>query len=115
MAHMTQELKKQLEPEIKAVLNRYGVKGTIRVVDNCVLAVTLQSGPLNLKSDYSQIYAKYYTGETAKFCEELESAMNGTGALKNHDYGNTMVDYQNVGWYTTIHAGSLDKPYTITK
>ena len=48
MAYMSQEKKARLAPAIKAVLNKYGVKGSIKVGHHTSLEVTLQKGKLDL-------------------------------------------------------------------
>ena len=45
MAYISQQDKKELAPSIKAVLNKYGMKGPIAVGERSSLVVNLQSGP----------------------------------------------------------------------
>lgn len=45
MAYMNQEKKKVLAPQIKAVLKKYGVKGSISVRNHSTLVVTLSEVP----------------------------------------------------------------------
>jgi len=47
MAYVTQEMKKELAPGIKAVLKKYGMKGSISINNYSSLVVTLQQGPLD--------------------------------------------------------------------
>lgn len=48
MAHFNQEKKRELTPTIKAVLKKYGMKGTISVSNCSTLIVTLKSGNLDV-------------------------------------------------------------------
>ncbi len=47
MAWMSQEKKKALAPAIKAVLKKYGIKGSIAVRHHSTLVVNLKSGPVD--------------------------------------------------------------------
>jgi len=44
MSYMSQEKKKQLAPAIKAVLKKYGVKGSIGVRHHSSLVVNIKEG-----------------------------------------------------------------------
>ena len=48
MAYVSQEMKKELKPAIKAVLKKYGMKGTIAVRDHMVLVCNLKKGKLDI-------------------------------------------------------------------
>ncbi len=133
MAYMSQEKKKMLAPQIKAVLKKYGVKATISVSHHSTLVVTLREGPFDIIAEYNKIAeekGKYaaswymdvnpywiddnHAGEIRDFLNELKDAMNGKGAeVKNHNNSNPMTDYFDVGWYIRISVGRYDKPYKV--
>lgn len=145
MAYMCQTKKKAIAPQIKAVLEKYGVKATISVQNYSTLAVNIKSGALDFISaanKHNQQYAErssqrayevkdYYgvnpywevehmknIGETkiANFFKELIAAMNGKGSgFGNHDNSDIMTDYFDVGWYLSINVGNYGKPYALTK
>ena len=48
MAYMNQNLKAELAPGIKAVLKKYGMKGSIAVRHNMTLVVNIKSGKLDI-------------------------------------------------------------------
>lgn len=52
MAYMSQEYKKELAPRIKAVLKKYGLKGTISVRNHSGIAVKIQSGKVDFRNDF---------------------------------------------------------------
>ena len=52
MAYVSQADKAKLAPQIKKVLNKYGMKGSISIRHHMSLVVTLQSGAIDFK-DYS--------------------------------------------------------------
>ena len=135
MAYMNQEHKKELAPGIKAVLKKYGMKGTIAVSNYSTLVVSVSQGPLDIignnneqrrlaaREDGRDLYLAdgyidvncycidtSYTGEARKFLQELHAAMN----VGNHDRSDIQSDYFDVGWYTSINVGRWNKPYVCT-
>lgn len=141
MAYMSQEMKKELAPMIKAVLNKYGVKGSISVDHHSSLVVTLKEGVLDfigqanednkvlcerrgqvfyeIKNEYQA--NPYYAHESGSkkigsFFKELVAAMNGQGSkVANHDNSDIQSDYFDVGWYISINVGKWNKPYVLVK
>ena len=124
MAYINQDKKKELAPKIKAVLKKYGVKGTISISHHSNLVVRLKEGKIDLYgeknstnwcgshgSDSVNTYHidSHFTGKSRVFLNELHAAMNGG----NWDKSDVMTDYFNVGWYTDIVVGnkSAGKPY----
>ena len=116
MAYMSQEKKKALMPNIKAVLKKYNMKGSVSVKDHIALVVTLSAGAIdfNLSGGYEQVNPYYireqYPEKAAQFLTELKAAMNDG----NHDKSDPQIDYFCVGWYITIHIGRYDKHYNYT-
>ena len=127
MAYINQEDKKRLAPKIKAVLKKYGVKGSISISHHCNLVVRLKEGKVDLYgektspnwcgshgSDSVNTYwiNDHHTGVSRDFLNELKAAMNDG----NWDKSDAMTDYFNVGWYSDIVVGnnSADKPYVYT-
>lgn len=110
MAYMCQTKKKAIAPQIKAVLKKYGMKGTIAVNNHSSLVVNLKEGALDLigaANKYNKMmeqirsWGRYYEitdnfqvnpyhcednmneiGETeiANFYKELLAAMHGVGS-----------------------------------
>ena len=60
MAYMSQEHKKKLSPAIKAVLKKYGVKGSIGVRHNSSLVVNIKEGVLDFIG-CAQVHNDLYT------------------------------------------------------
>jgi hypothetical protein len=132
MAYMSQENKKELAPGIKAVLKKYGMKGTIGVRHHSTLVVRIKSGDLNMMReinradremreshphlneyqprDYanlSQHSSSKYQGIVGQFINELIDAM----MIGNFDNSDIMSDYHHVGWYIDINIGDYATPY----
>lgn len=119
MAYVSQEKKKSLAPAIKAVLNKYGMKGSIRVRHHSTLVVTVKSGGIDF-SDYMRGEAyidvnpywidQHYNGIARDFLNELLDAMKGPDYFCDDD---SMTDYFHRSHYTDITIGTAwNKPYT---
>jgi len=128
MAHITQKTKKELAPGIKAVLKKYGIKGTIAIKHHSTLVMNIRKGALDIIGNYNDNLSTdqqprehgylnvnhyhietCYTGEVQEFLTELKYAM----CVGNYDRSDTMTDYFNVGWYLEINVGVYGKPYLI--
>ena len=118
MAYVSQADKKALAPAIKAVLNKYGMKGSIRVRHHSTLVVTVKSGVIDF-SDYMRGEAyidvnpywidTHYSGIARDFLNELLAAMKGPNYFNNDD---AMTDYFHRSHYTDITIGTAwNKPY----
>jgi hypothetical protein len=119
MAYVSQDDKKKLAPGIKAVLNKYGMKGSIRVRHHSTLVVTVKSGAIDF-SEYMRGDAyidvnpywidQHYSGIARDFLNELLEAMKGPDYFNNDD---PMTDYFHRSHYTDISIGTAwNKPYT---
>jgi hypothetical protein len=140
MSYMSQEKKKQLAPAIKAVLKKYGVKGSIGVRHHSSLVVNIKEGVLdfigaaqahndwyserngtaNYKvSGYLQVNP-YWSAEwamtagykkVANFYEELVAAMKGEDWFDESDI---QSDYFHCSHYVDINVGKWNKDYVHT-
>ena len=119
MAYVSQDDKKKLTPGIKAVLNKYGMKGSISVRHHSTLVVKVKSGVIDF-SDYMRGDAyidvnpywidQHYSGIARDFLNELLDAMKGPNYFCEDD---AMTDYFHRSHYTDITIGSAwNKPYT---
>ena len=121
MAYVSQEDKAKLAPQIKKVLNKYGMKGSISIRHHSTLVVTLQSGAIDFK-DYShgdgyiQVNTyhieSHYQGKAKAFLTELLAAMKGPNYFCDDD---AMTDYFHRSHYTDINVGKWNKPYFMQK
>lgn len=124
MAFVSQEMKKQLAPQIKAVLKKYGMKGTIAVRHHMSLVVNIKSGKLDVigalgvndfRRDYIQvnpywIEENYECPKVVAFLKELKEAMEGPDFF---DHSDPMTDYFHRSHYIDINVGQWDKPYIL--
>jgi hypothetical protein len=79
MAHVSPEDKKKLTPAIKAVLKKYGIKGSISVRNHSNLVVKLTQGKLDIMGAYKQSaldgdnYDRYCPTEVQRLNWRLEA------------------------------------------
>jgi hypothetical protein len=139
MAYFNQERKSQKAPAIKAILKKYGVKGSLAVRNHSTFVLNIKSGSIDFienyiktdadknygnKMDQNQIdyirknkaldvnpywYQEHYTGKALSFLKEVFKAMNAG----NHDNSDIQTDYFDVGWYVDINIGQWNKPYAL--
>lgn len=136
MAYITQEMKNQLAPAIKAVLKKFGVKGTISLRNHSVLSVNIKEGVLDFIGEANirnKEYAEWngmnfyevkgyyqengYRGRTTdeptvidNFLEQLRDAMRGALYYCNDDI---MTDYFDSAYFMNINIGKYNKDYNL--
>jgi hypothetical protein len=120
MAYVSQEMKKELAPGIKAVLKKYNIKVSIGVRHHSTLVVNIQSGAIDFSGNYTHgdnyiqvneywIDDHYAKNTTARdFLNELVAAMKGPNYFNDDD---AMTDYFCRSHYTDINVGKWNKPY----
>jgi hypothetical protein len=137
MAYMNQERKQARMPEIKRVLKKYGVKGSVSVRNHSTLTVTVTEGSLDILGNFFVVYTKKqeiyperyrsisredltsidvnhyyidrdYSGKVKDFLEELKSAMLGKDY---YDRSDIQSDYFDCSHYIAIDIGKWNKPY----
>ena len=137
MAYMNQTKKAELAPGIKAVLKKYGMKGTIGVRNHSTLVCNVSEGPLDVignmyeiavkkpgshyncgespKPKYIQVNEHWieenYSGKCKEFLLELKAAMHGPDW---YDRSDIQTDYFDTSWYVDINIGLWNKPYQLT-
>ena len=117
MAYISQDDKAKLAPAIKAVLKKFGMKGSISIRHYSTLVVTMQSGPIDFGSGYIQVNhfhvdrSERYSPEAKAFLNELIAAMYIEGWRDNSD---TQSDYFDVSYYLDVRIGKWNKPYVCT-
>ena len=139
MAYFNQERKQQKSPAIKAILKKYGVKGSLAVRNHSTFVLNIKSGSIDFIENYiktdadkhygnkmsqDQIdyirnnkaldvnpywYQEHYTGKALSFLKEVFKAMNAG----NHDNSDIQTDYFDVGWYVDVNIGQWNKPYAL--
>ena len=135
MAYVSQEKKAKLAPQIKAILKKYGFKGSIAVRHHSTLVVNIQSGKLDMIGNYNSVvgaslkyndrfqpadkyislnpywYHEHFDGEAKAFFDELIPALKGDDYFNNDDI---QTDYFSRSHYYDVNIGRWDKPYELT-
>ena len=119
MAYISQKDKAELAPGIRAVLAKYGMKGSIAIKHHFTLVVNVQSGPLDFTHSHGDGYTqvntyhidRHYSGDVRQFLNELVVAMKGT---KWFDKSDIQSDYFHTAYYIDINIGRWNKPYVQT-
>lgn len=131
MAYVSQDLKKSLAPQVKAILKKFGLKGSLSVRNHMTLVLTVKSGAIDFIGNYNQVagaraadrftpatgsldvnpywYREHFDGCAQKAIGELLAAMN----RGNHDRSDIQTDYFDVGWYVDLHIGRWNQPYAL--
>jgi len=137
MAYVSQERKQSLAPAVKAVLKKYGVKGSLSIRTHSSLVLTVKSGKIDFvenfietdskvlhgrKMSQDQIdhirknqsvdvnpywYHEHFSGKAKDFLKEVLAAMN----KGNHNNSDAITDYFDVGWYVDVNIGRWNQPY----
>lgn len=121
MAYFSQEMKRKVAPQIKAVLKKYGVKASIGVGNYSTLRVTIKEGKIDFQKDANQDspfhyqinpyhYENHFGGKARKFLIELFAAMKGDIWYDNTD---AQIDYFDTAFYTSVNVGVWNKQYEV--
>jgi hypothetical protein len=130
MAFMSQERKAKIAPNVKQILNKYDLTGSLSVENHSTLVLKIKSGSIDFIKNYQDMileergviepwqisdhidvnryhYAREFTGIAREAIGELVDAM----MEGNHDNSDPYTDYFDVGWYISIKIGSYSKAY----
>lgn len=133
---MSQENKKSKAPKVKAILKKYGLKGSLSVSNHSTIVLTVREGPIDFITPYNEQgrkdwekkgwgnwhnvdnidvntywYKDHFDGIALEFLSEVIPVLNEG----NHDNSDSMADYFDVGWYVDVNIGRWDQPYKLTK
>lgn len=119
MAYYNQDMKKAVQPQIRALLSQYGVKGSLGVRNHSTVVLTLRAGEIDFGAaapgdTYQQVNVywldQHYTGVALEFLKKAYAIL----VSGNHDNSDVQTDYFDVGWYVAINIGEWDRPYVST-
>jgi hypothetical protein len=140
MAYMSQEKKAKIAPQVKAVLAKYKVKGSLAVRNHSSLVLNLKSGSIDLIENYIETdnktfhgkkmsqdqidyirskksldvnpywFKEHFSGKSLDFLKEIFVAMKGADWYDNSD---AQTDYFDTAYYVDVNIGKWNKPYTV--
>ncbi len=129
MAYFSQQNKAKMAPQIKAILNKYGLKGSLSVDNHSTVVLSIPAGKIDFISNFNDCaklshedncspertslsvnkyaYKRHFSGTALNCLTELFNVLYDG----NHDRSDIMTDYFDVGWYVSLNIGKWDKPY----
>lgn len=138
MAWMNQERKAKIASNLKPVLAKYKLKGSLRVRNHSTIVLTLKSGPIDFienfikndansnigrKMNQTQIdylrknqsmdvnpywFQEHFSGVAKDFLTEAFKALKSADW---YDESDAQVDYFNTAYYVDLNVGKYNKPY----
>jgi hypothetical protein len=122
MAYMNQEMKATITKNLKPVLKKFGVKGTLSVRNHSTIVLTLKSGKIDFFADYGDRedarkfgidvnpywFHEHFTGKSKQFLTEAFKALKSANW---YDESDIQTDYFNTAYYFRINVGKWNKPY----
>lgn len=116
MAYISQTEKKAIAPKVKAILDQYGLKGSLSIRHHSSLVLTIKSGVIDFGGTDRQVNVywiqNHYQGAAQEVLTKLVDAMRGDDWYDDSD---AMTDYFSTKHYVDINVGKWDKPYVLTK
>jgi hypothetical protein len=124
MAYMNQEMKAKIAKNLKPVLKKYGVKGTLSVSNHSTIVLTLKSGKIDFFADYGDSedarkfgidvnpywFHEHFVGTSKAFLTEAFRALKSADWYDDSDI---QTDYFNTAYYFRINVGKWNKPYIL--
>ena len=140
MAYFNQERKAERTPAIKAILKKYGVKGSLAVRNHMTFALNIKSGKIDFVENFIETdnkvfhgkkmtqdqidyirknrsvdvnpywYQEHFSGDALNFLKEIIPAMYGPDYFDESD---AQTDYFHCSHYIDVNIGSWNKPYTV--
>ena len=140
MAYMNQERKAKIATNLKPILKKYGVKGSLSVNNHSTIVLTLKSGSIYFIENFIQTdldkpygnkmsqdrvdyirknnsidvnpywFQEHFSGVAKEF---LTEAMTALKSADWYDESDAQVDYFNTAYYVDINIGKWDKPYVL--
>lgn len=142
MAYVSQEMKAKIAPTVKALLKKYGLKGSLSVNNHSTLVLTVSQGGIDfienyIETDRNKAYAKYMTEDEKAYIRKSKSLdvntywahehysgkakdflLKAAEALRGPDYfdhSDIQTDYFHCSHYISIKIGRWNKPYALVK
>lgn len=134
MAYMNQSKKAVIQQNLKPILAKYGVKGSLRVRNGHAITLTLRSGSVDFVRDMKPVahgkvvdkvtlmqnynfminqywFNEHYEGTARDFIDEVNAAMKSADW---YDRSDIQTDYFDTAYYYDICVGEWNAPYTVT-
>lgn len=115
MAYMNQERKAIIAANLKPILKKYNMKGSLSVDHYTSIVLTLKSGKIdfenNVCSDVNPYwFHEHYDGVAKEFLTEAFAALKSAGW---YDRSDSMTDHFDIAYYVDVKIGKWSKPYVL--
>lgn len=115
MAYFSQQQKKAMMPQMKALLKQYGLKGSVRIRHHSTVILTLSSGDIDFGISQCDVNVywidQHWSGVAQEFLKQAVEILRGPDFF---DHSDIQTDYFHRSHYYDIHIGKWDKPYVYT-
>lgn len=134
MAYVSQEMKKEKEPKIKAILKKYGLKGSLSVKHHSTLQLTIQAGKIDFIKNYIEtgnygldvstidyliqkqnidVNPYYIKEHFSDIAEQALSELKDALFEGHWDDSDIMTDYFSCAFYVRISIGKWNRGYKL--
>jgi hypothetical protein len=121
MAYMNQAKKTRIAANVKPILKKYGVKGSLSVRNHMSIVLTITEGKIDFNKDYGadakfgiQVnpywYQEHFTGRAKEFLSEVIPAMY---SADYYDHSDAQIDYFSCAYYIDVNIGKWNKQYKV--
>lgn len=135
MAYMNQDRKKVIASNLKPILKKYGLKGTLSVRNHSTIVLNIKEGAIDFIANFNKTaeekpynrpagpvkdyidvnpywYHEHFSGKAKKALEEILKALKSAGW---YDKSDIQTDYFDTAYYVDVNVGNWNKPYVVTK
>jgi hypothetical protein len=136
---MNQVKKAKIAANLKPVLKKYGVKGTLAVRHHSTIVLNIKSGPIDFVENHLKACKHQYADhpERARYVREkkyldvnpywyhehfdgvakqfLKDVMEQMYSADWYDKSDIQTDYFNTAYYVDVNIGKWSKPYEVVK
>jgi hypothetical protein len=133
MAYVSQEMKAKTAPTIKALLKKYGLKGSLSVRNHSTLVLTVRQGTIDFIGNFNETNQpngrsftpakdsiqvntywahEHFSGRAAEFLSKAIQTLKGPDFF---DHSDAQTDYFHCSHYIDINIGRWNQPYALIK
>ena len=131
---MNQQKKAVIASNLKPVLKKYGLKGSLSVNNHSTIVLTVKSGKIDFIKNFNSTtqnrpggfrngsaaekyisvnpywYQEHFSGQSKEFLTEAMAALKGADW---YDKSDAQYDYFDTAYYVDINIGKWNKPYIV--
>jgi hypothetical protein len=126
MAYMNQEKKAKIAANLKPILKKFGLKGSLSVHNHTSITLNIKSGSIDFYNDFGNSddakqfgiqvnpywFKDHFVGVSKQALSEIIPAMYSANYYDNSDI---QSDYFDTAYYIHVNIGRWNKSYELTK